>query len=133
MTRVRVSVADPGPPEAARELWFDTRRWPTFVDGFGTIVRRDDDWPAAGVCTWDSTPHGGGRTRETVIAPDTVDVETEQLRGTRTMHFADGAVALEFDYQLKRRNPILDLLFIRRALRDSLRRTLHRFAIERRD
>ena len=42
-------------------------------------------------------------------------------------------VGLELDYQLKRRPPgwqVVDLLFIRRAMRDSLRRTLTRFGRE---
>jgi hypothetical protein len=44
-------------------------------------------------------------------------------------------VALELEYTLKERNaltPLTDALFIRRALRDSLKRSLIRFARERR-
>ena len=44
-------------------------------------------------------------------------------------------VSLTLEYTLKNRTPItpiLDLAFIRRALRDSLRRTLARFGHERR-
>jgi hypothetical protein len=44
-------------------------------------------------------------------------------------------VSLTLEYTLKERNlitPIVDLLFIRRALRDSLRRTVTRFGHERR-
>jgi hypothetical protein len=43
------------------------------------------------------------------------------------------SVSLELRYRLKRRYPgveIVDVLFIRRALRASLARTLRRFAIE---
>jgi hypothetical protein len=47
---------------------------------------------------------------------------------------ADGTVVgLQLDYRLKERNPltpVIDLLFIRRSLRDSLRRTLERLARE---
>jgi hypothetical protein len=44
-------------------------------------------------------------------------------------------VSLTLEYRLKERSPItplLDLVFIRRALRDSLQRTLERFGHERR-
>ena len=42
-------------------------------------------------------------------------------------------MALELDYELKQSGPVralVDLLFIRRAVRDSLRRTLARFSRE---
>jgi hypothetical protein len=131
MGRVRLRTPVPGPAEASRELWYDPSRWPTFVDGFGALVRRDPEWPEGGVVIWDSTPHGGGRMREVVVAPDVVEIETEQLRGRRSTRFGDDAIEVELVYELKRLNPIVDLLFVRRALRDSLRRTLRRFAIER--
>ena len=44
-------------------------------------------------------------------------------------------MALELEYELKDRNlftPLTDALFIRRSLRESLKRTLLRFARERR-
>ena len=44
-------------------------------------------------------------------------------------------VTLSLEYELKERNPLtplIDLLFIRRAIAASLRRTLERFARERR-
>jgi hypothetical protein len=56
------------------------------------------------------------------------------MRGTQRVAFTpleDGVeVTLALDYQLKQGSivrPLLDILFIRRALRDSLRRTLARF------
>ena len=68
-----------------------------------------------------------------------VAVEDERLRGTQTVSFEPGPdgveVALELEYELKERNaltPLTDALFIRRALRDSLKRSLLRFARERR-
>jgi hypothetical protein len=115
--------------QAARELWYDTRRWPTFMDGFRTVVRQDPEWPEGGVVIWDSGPHHQGRTREAVVAPDVVEIETEQLRGRRSVHFAGGEMTVAFDYELKRSNPI-QAFFVKRALRDSLERTLYRFAIE---
>jgi hypothetical protein len=69
----------------------------------------------------------------------TLEVEDDKLRGTQKVTFEPGAdgveVALELDYELKSTNvmtPLTDVLFIRRALRDSLKRSLIRFARERR-
>jgi hypothetical protein len=72
-----------------------------------------------------------------VRAGQTLAVEDERLRGTQQVTFeplSDGvAVTLSLDYQLKSGGPLApltDLFFIRRALRDSLKRTLLRFARE---
>jgi hypothetical protein len=68
----------------------------------------------------------------------TIAVEDERLRGTQQVAFTPGSgeveVALELEYELKGANvltPLTDALFIRRSLRDSLQRTLQRFAHER--
>jgi hypothetical protein len=122
MARVRASVAIVD-PDAARALWYDTRRWPAFVDGFRTLVSDDGD-----VVIWDSGPHHQGRTRE-VRTADGAEIETEQLRGSRRDTFAGGLLTVELDYELKRSNPV-QAFFVRRAIRDSLERTLRRFEIE---
>jgi hypothetical protein len=64
-------------------------------------------------------------------------VEDPRLRGTQSIRFEqleDGVgLTLALDYQLKQSGPltpVVDLVFIRRALRDSLRRTLRRFSHE---
>jgi hypothetical protein len=68
----------------------------------------------------------------------TLQVDDQRLRGTQTVAFApdgeDTRVTLSLEYELKRRNaltPLIDWLFVRRAINDSLRRTLARFARER--
>jgi Polyketide cyclase / dehydrase and lipid transport len=145
MTRVRATVSVPGLASDAEELWYDPQRWPAWVDGFGHTVELEGGWPAAGArSVWDSKPGGRGRVVERVSAYEarvgqTLEVEDGQLRGTQRVWFepeADGVViALELQYELKERNPftpLTDALFIRRALRDSLKRSLARFARERR-
>jgi hypothetical protein len=65
-------------------------------------------------------------------------IEDPKLRGTQEVRFealADGTeVALALEYELKEPDnplrPLVDLLFIRRALRDALGRTLVRFGRE---
>jgi len=135
---VSAAAVVPGPLEDARALWFDTRRWPTFVDGFRTVVRVDSEWPASGSIVWDSTPHGSGRTVERVTGPGIAEIESERLRGTQTVTFEPGGdevrVIVRLEYALKERNPLtplVDRLFVRRALRDALVRTVRRYAAER--
>jgi hypothetical protein len=141
MGKIRVALDVPGPPDAAEALWYDTARWPSFIDGFGRLVKVEGDWPRAGShVVWDSTPHGRGRVVERVVehgpgAGQALEVEDPRLTGTQRVAFGaldDGTeVSLTLDYRLKQRNPlqpVVDLLFIRRALRDSLRRTLVRFS-----
>ena len=145
MPRVRTAQTVPGLASDAEAVWYDPQRWPAWVDGFGHSVKLEGDWPALGArSVWDSKPNGRGRVVERVSAYEarvgqTVEVEDEKLRGTQRVTFMPDAdaveVALELVYELKERNvltPLTDALFIRRALRDSLKRSLTRFAHERR-
>jgi hypothetical protein len=142
----RATTVVPGRIIEAEELWYDPHRWAAWIDGFGHVQRIDGDWPEVGArLVWDSPPRGRGRVEERVTAYEprtgqTREVEDERLRGIQTVTFeaADAdhvEVTLALDYELKQRNlftPILDRLFIRRELSDSLRRTLTRFGHERR-
>ena len=143
MSRVGVRAVVDGPVGAAETLWYDPQRWPSFIDGFGHVVKVEGGWPTPGAhVVWDSTPAGRGRVSERVLEHEpgegqTLAVEDPRMRGTQRVAFAaveDGTeIRLGLEYQLKQRNPLtplVDLLFIRRALRDSLRRTLTRFGHE---
>lgn len=137
--RVRV-VLEPG---AALALWSDVERWSTFVEGFAHPVERSPGWPAEGErLSWQSTPGGRGRVTEKVVASDGEQFATmvfeDALMGRQTLRARpgeDGGARLELslEYTLTKYGPLgplADTLFIRRALRDSLRRTLGRFAVE---
>jgi hypothetical protein len=143
MTRVGVTVELRAAAALAEEVWYDPRRWPAFIEGFARIVRLTEDWPAVGAeLEWESTPAGRGRVRERVIAyqpgsGQSVAVSDSRMSGTQSVAFeplGDGvAVTFELDYKLRGpalMNLPLDLLFVRRAVRDSLRRTLQRFGHE---
>ena len=143
MGRVRASIVVPCLASQAEELWYDTTRWATFVDGLHHIARLEGEWPAPGArVLWDSSPGGRGRVQERVTSyvargGQTLDVEDEKLRGTQRVGFTpleDGVmVALELTYSLKEQRPgmaLVDLLFIRRPQRESLERTLRRFRTE---
>ena len=147
MGRVGARIDVPGQASDAEALWYDVGRWPTFVDGLKHIARVTGDWPHPGAeVVWDSQPGGRGRGRvlEQVVAYEPrrgqdVALEDERIRATQRIGFAphaDGvAVTLELDYELKERTPvtrIVDLLFVRREVEASLRRTLAGFARERR-
>jgi len=143
VSRVRTSIQVPALASEAEALWYDTKRWPTFVDGLHHIARLEGDWPHAGArVLWDSKPGGRGRVQERVTAyaareGQTLEVEDEKISGTQVLRFAPaegGAiVSLELRYALKSAPPwmaLVDLVFIRRTQRESLERTLRRFRTE---
>ncbi len=142
MRRASAVTVVPLSPDDALRLWTDVDRWPSFVEGFARRLSLADEWPAKGArVVWESNPEGRGRVTETVTAnePDrfSTQVFEERLIGTQTFHVApadDGSdVALSLDYELTGHGPLsglADAIFIRRALRDALRRTLFRFEIE---
>ena len=149
MGRAAASVTLPGPISEAEELWYDTERWPTWVDGLAHVAKVEGDWPQSGArVVWDSPPAGRGRvmevvTRYEVRVGQTLSIEDEQMLGTQSVAFepVDGGVkvtmTLDFELKTENRVPILTdlfsalrVVFIRPRLRDSLRRTLVRFGRE---
>ena len=151
MRRASARTSLPLPPGEVLGLWSDVDRWPSFVEGFARRLELAGGWPEpGGRVVWESTPDGRGRVTETVLenAPDrfSTQVYDKALTGTQTLRAVpanDGSegessgagcsVELSLEYELTRYGPLrglADALFIRRALRDSLRRTLYRFSIE---
>jgi hypothetical protein len=143
MGRVSARIDVPGAASEAEALWYDHGRWPAFVDGCKHIARVTGEWPHAGAeVIWDSFPGGRGRVLEQVVGYEarvgqSLAVEDEKIRGTQRVAFAphaDGVtVSLELDYDLKEQRGkfgAFDLLFVRRPQRESLERTLRRFAAE---
>jgi hypothetical protein len=72
-------------------------------------------------------------------AGQTLAVEDRRLAGTQRIAFEPAGdevrLSLTLEYRLKERSlitPIIDMVFIRRALQASLQRTLARFGHERR-
>jgi hypothetical protein len=141
MGRVRAEVHVAALASAAEELWYDTSRWPTFVDGLAHVAKVEGDWPRAGRVVWDTRIDGRGRVDERVVEHEarvgqTVAVEDEKITGTQRVEFhptASGCrIVLALDYKLKMDGPqsfVIDR-FARRPMRDSLRRTLARFKRE---
>jgi hypothetical protein len=140
--KARAASLLPLAPEGALALWTDPSRWATFVEGFAHAVEVSPDWPAEGSkLVWQSTAGGRGRVTEKVLEHSThrftTQVYEDAFQGRQALTVSEDAegtrAELTLDYELTRGGPLrglADALFIRRALRDSLRRTLHRFAVE---
>jgi hypothetical protein len=124
-------------------LWYDTERWPDWIDGLNRVALLEGDWPHAGATvTWISNPAGRGRVVEHVLSYEpnvgqTLEVEDDSIRGCQSVTFdgIEGGVRVELalEYELRSRSlltPLVDLLFIRRAMAASLRSTLSRFGAE---
>jgi Polyketide cyclase / dehydrase and lipid transport len=130
-------------PEAALRLWKDTSRWSTFVEGYARQLELSGEWPASGASVvWESTPAGRGRVTEKVMDADGPDrfttmVFEDRLNGLQTFRVVESEggsrAELSLEYRLTKWGPlsaVADAIFIRRAVRDSLRRTLYRFSVE---
>jgi hypothetical protein len=113
------------------------------VEGFERAHEIAPEWPEPGAkVVWQSGAGGRGRVTERVVARSderfATQVFEQALHGTQTLTVSpapEGGTLCELrlDYELQRYGPlraIADVLFIRRALRDSLRRTLRRLAVE---
>jgi hypothetical protein len=134
---VRASLAE------TWDAYFDPAGWPSWVDGFGTVVELGGGYPAAGgSLRWRSVPAGRGEVGERVL-------EHEPRRRHR-VSFADPAMAgelatsfeirgeetwvgQELEYRLLDPGPIARLagvLFVKAQVRASLERSLAAFKRE---
>jgi hypothetical protein len=143
MRTVSVSRPFPGTVHEAETCWYDTRRWPAWVEGLDRILDVAGNWPRAGASvTWESGPAGRGRVLERVVsheplAGQTLDVQDDSIQGRQTVAFMpageDVQVTLSLEYEIRNRSmftPLIDMLFIRRAMTTSLSTTLARFGGE---
>lgn len=143
MRRVHASLTVPGTVHEAESLWYDTSRWSEWIVGLARVRSVSDEWPRVGAeVHWESGPAGRGTVRERVVEYrplelQTVEVEDDSIGGRQSVAFVpnDGHVTIELSlsYELKRRSlpmAVVDLLFIRRAMTNSLEETLARFGTE---
>ena len=143
MARILVEQHLPGvAPAQVAALWWDTGRWPSFVDGFSHVHKREDDWPGpGGRLVWDARPASDrGRVIERVSERDPhgggmAEIEDARLTGTQVVRFAATGsgtlVTLELRYASKApAAPLADLVYVRRRLRKALGRSVERFARE---
>ena len=143
MRTVRVTQTLPGTVFEIEQRWYDTSRWAAWVEGLRRVVEVAGDWPNVGSSvTWDSGPAGRGHVVERVVAHEplagqTVAVDDASITGRQSVSFVpvdDGVqVQLSLAYEIKKRSlftPLVDSLFIKRAMSTSLATTLSRFGAE---
>jgi hypothetical protein len=143
MAALRVAQIFPGTVAEAERCWYDTDRWPRWVDGLDRVISVDPGWPGAGAAVaWESGPAGRGRVTERVLVHEplrgqTLAVTDGSIEGEQTVTFTpddDGVeVSLALEYRFRRRSlgmRIIDPLFIRRPMMISLRATVARFGAE---
>jgi hypothetical protein len=133
----------PGTVSAAESCWYDAARWPEWVDGLERIVAVSADWPEVGATVhWESGPAGRGSVHERVIAHEPLigqqlEVQDDSIQGRQSVAFdpvEEGVeVTLTLEYRITRRSvfmPVIDFLFVGRAMAASLSTTLARFGTE---
>ncbi|MFL5830688.1 MAG: SRPBCC family protein [Solirubrobacteraceae bacterium] len=143
MSTVTVTQTFPGSVHEAESRWYDTGSWSKWVDGLARVASVSGDWPGRGATVvWESGPAGRGRVTESVAAFEplggqTNDVQDDSIDARQSVTFTPQddsvEVQLTLEYRIRKRNlftPLVDLLFIRRAMALSLRSTLERFGAE---
>jgi hypothetical protein len=133
----------PVAPAVAERCWYDTDGWPAWVEGLEEVVAVDGDWPHAGSSvTWLSSPAGRGRVTERVVLFDpagghSADVQDDSIRGRQTVTFEPTGggvrITLRLQYDIRAASlitPLVDALFVRRAMKASLGHTLDHFAVQ---
>jgi Polyketide cyclase / dehydrase and lipid transport len=143
MRRVSATIELRGSVYEAETCWYDTGRWPEWVDQLARVVEVEGDWPSRGsVVVWESGPAGRGRVTERVSeyeprSGQASEIEDDSISGRQSVAFVPSdrgvEVVLSLDYRLKQRSPaspLIDFLFIRPAMTRSLARTLSRFEAE---
>lgn len=143
MSVVRAASEFHGTVHEAESCWLDTGSWPAWVDGLERVLQRSRDWPNPGSSViWESGPAGRGRVSEQVIEHEplaslSVYVRDATITATQRVSFTptDEGVAVELtlEYDISKRSfftPLVDMLFIRGAMRRSIAMTLARFGTQ---
>ena len=133
---VAASLAD------AWDFYFEPRRWPDWVDSFGSVVEIDGYPEAGGMLRWKSIPAGRGEVVEKVLEHEhrrkhRVKFTDPSLEGEMTVTFAiegEGTkIVASMDYRLLEKSVFARLgalLFLKAQIRGTLRRSLDAFAPE---
>src|ERR671915_491948 len=104
MGRATATITVKGRAAEAEALWYDRHRWASWVDGFGHVLLLEGDWPEVGArLVWDSPP--GGQFAPSPPAGGEPETPPPPKNKKKDRHFL---------------TPLVDLLFVRRAMADSL-------------
>jgi uncharacterized membrane protein len=132
------------PVDDAERAWREVARWPAWVEGLAEVRGVWGTWPQPGSgVRWVSTPAGRGSVEERVVRYEPLvrvelDVRDDQMTARQTIAFHPAAageteVTLALRYTLNGTRilrPLLDRLFVRRAMAISVQSTLRRFVAE---
>jgi hypothetical protein len=120
------------------QLWHDRHRWASWIDGFLHVDKLEGEWPLEGARrVWRSRTRG--IVADTVLAHaagegQTLQVEDERVAGVQTVRFeSDGVrtrITVTLEVEPKARLAPARRWWMRRQLREALRRTLLRFSYE---
>jgi hypothetical protein len=142
MRTVRVEQTFAASLPDAEAHWYDTDHWAEWIDGLESVLAIEGDWPRVGANVhWRSGPAGRGSVTERVIEytplqSQTVEVSDDSIQGEQIIAFTPEPpgvlVELSLTYRIRRRSPVtplIDVLFIKRAMTSSLEQTLERFGV----
>ena len=139
MGRATASVAIAASLAETWNHYFDSRGWPSWVDGFQSAEAAEGYPEEGGTLRWRSVKAGRGVVSERVLEHEPrrrhriafSDPESEGELLTEMAIEGEGTrVTLTSDYRLPRRGPfawLTDRLFVRSQVQGSLQRTLLRF------
>ena len=137
MKTVVATIVVPGPPIEAEQLWHDSSRWASWIDGYGQLLKSEGEWPLEGA-------RRIRQSRDGIVAERVIDhragrshavfIEDERVSGQQRVRFEGDAsatrITLELDVSTKQRMPPAREWWLRRKLGESLRRTLLRLSYE---
>ena len=146
MARVEASAEIPAPLADVWDLYFDSDRWPSWVDQFAAVVSSSGYPEAGGELVWRSTAAGRGQVRERVVehqprSMHRIEFKDPESRGRLETAFEmvpageerTTRVTQRLAYEITGGGPlsaVTDFLFIRTQMRRSLERSLGGLRLE---
>lgn len=149
MGKVEASAEIAAPLAEVWDLYFDRARWPSWVDGFSSVLSESGYPQPDGTLVWRSTPSGRGEVSERVLAhaersrhriayadpgsSGELEVTFAMLPASEAESGRRTVVSQRLEYSLTGGGPlraITDLLFIRTQMRRSLERSLADLRLE---
>jgi hypothetical protein len=134
---VSAVVVVEAPGIEAEQVWHDPARWASWIDGFAHLSKLTGEWPLVGARrVWGSRERFVSETVSRYEAGSSLitHIEDERVSGVQRVRFeTDGVrtrVTVVLDVSPKEKLSLGQQWWLRRKLRESLRRTLLRFTYE---
>jgi hypothetical protein len=136
MKLVRAVVVVEAPGIEAEQLWYDSSRWASWLDGFSHLVTLDDGWPVDGRRVYDGPR---GRVLEKILRSTagsgySATIEDSRMTGVVNVRFETDNVrtriTVELDVEPKEKLAPGQRWWLRRKLREEWQRSLRRLGYE---